>query len=132
MSYFTTSLLLLLTLQRSSSSILLHEAGQDYSTSLAILLGELMKQGICIVVGLYQVYQDTNTRLPSVYESTNYKRRMESFAKELKEALKQFVTRAISREAWKVFLPAALYVVQNNLYLYSSARLQPSTFQVSF
>jgi hypothetical protein len=130
MSSFTSALLLFLTLQRSTSSILLHEAGQGYSTSLAILLGELLKQGFCLVTGLYQVQQDLNVRLPVTSRSSR-REQLATACYEAKEAFKVFLSRAISREAWKVALPAALYVVQNNLYLYASSRLQPSTFQVS-
>lgn len=135
MTFFTSSLLLLLTLQRSGSSILLHEAGQNYSTGLAILLGELLKQAICVVVSMYSIRQDLNIRLPVISPSataTSFRTNFTSALYDLRETFNTFISRAISKDAWKVFLPAALYVIQNNLYLFASSRLQPSTFQVIF
>lgn len=134
MSYFSTAILVALTIQRSGSGILLHEAGHLYSTGLAVLLGELLKLSICTTVAIYQLKQNIRLQLPVSREQQHDNVKTASSvlpSHDSWQAYNLFAAKVFTREAWRILLPAALYVVQNNLYLYSSGRLQPSTFQVS-
>lgn len=128
MDYLSAGLLVVLTLQRSGASILLHDAGKVYSTALAVLLAEVLKQLICFCVAMYQIRQEQNIRLPS--NGSTSKQRLAFLLADIKEASLTFASKVFSKNAWIVFIPAALFVVQNNLYLYASSRIAPSTFQV--
>lgn len=158
-----TLMLVLLTLQRTASSYLLHIVGSQvkYSTTMAVLLAELVKQVICLLIGVINQFSSlkearaVNAYIPSEkvarsalhHGSTggNLERkrlgqspftiihtRRSGLTANSFEALRNFCLRAFAGKAWQVLLPAGLFVAQNNLILYATARLQPNYFQAAW
>jgi hypothetical protein len=143
----TSLVIIFLTLQRSASSLILHEAGSRvaYSTALAVLLGELLKQFISFLVLLVQMQSSSrkggeemeelmmeaksgDSRWDVEEKVTHTKR---TFLSVQLSILQEIYSKIMSRKGLVLLIPASLYVAQNNLFLYSSARLSPSIFQVS-
>ncbi|KAI8617353.1 UDP-N-acetylglucosamine transporter-like protein [Chytriomyces sp. MP71] len=85
------------------------ETGGPYLASTAVMLSELSKLVICLVLHM----RDPTNGRPSVD-----KLYADMFGPE--------------SDAWKMMVPAALYVVQNNLQYLAVTNLDPATFQVSY
>lgn len=124
------SLLVFLTLQRSAAAILLHEAGTGYSIALVVLLGEVLKQIGSVAIAISQHVEEERREEQSWLSKQEMSERT-GLVDTYKEGFKWFYREAWQQNKTATCLPAALYVMQNNLYLYASSRLLPGIVQVS-
>jgi UDP-galactose transporter len=136
-------LLALLTLHRTGTSIALHEAKSrvHFSTAVAVLLGEMLKQIISFSIAAYTTinkegedhhYESLPTTSSPVMEKGHSLPawKPSSPPRYLQQKRWQALwAKIFDRRAYLLLLPAAIYVAQNNLFLYAAGKLQPSLFQ---
>ncbi|KAI9352713.1 nucleotide-sugar transporter-domain-containing protein [Obelidium mucronatum] len=80
-----------------------------YLASTAVLMSEILKLGVCF--GLYlQEPQNKGSSLSKLLSNLY----------------------GPEAESWKMMIPAALYVIQNNLQYLAVSNLDPATFQVTY
>lgn len=91
--------------------MLLHESTTRvvYPVAVAVCVGEVIKMVVSLLI--------------VCYESTRRQKRTWSDVP-LWQSL-------VSTKGFALFVPAALYVVQNNLYMFAASHLTPTVFQVS-
>ena len=148
-----------LTVHKSVSSILLHEAGArtGYSAPLAVLLGELCKLVMCFVLLCLHVRKQRRgwiqsqappaawmaprpadgSRSPIGFEDKEpdadglfVSQHMPTHPTIRPSLCQEALALIFQKRAWAMLAPAAIYVLQNNLFLFSAAHIHPSVFQV--
>jgi UDP-sugar transporter A1/2/3 len=134
-------LLALLTLHRTGTSIALHEAKSrtHFSTALAVLLGEVLKQIISFTIAAYTTVSKEehyqllpNSSSPELEKDASLppsRRGITARCVRQKQGWQALMAKIFDRRAFLLLLPAAIYVGQNNLFLYAAGKLQPSLFQ---
>jgi solute carrier family 35 (UDP-sugar transporter), member A1/2/3 len=143
LSIFDASLVTL-ALQNTAMVIIMHYSrvsvssnSQVYSAASAVLLVEVLKCGISFAIAFMRTKppptvgrgydflpasptSPMDTRPPPNPQSGNYQLRLQSLISEIGSA-----------DAWKLSIPALLYVLQNNLQYVAVSNLDVPTFQVT-
>lgn len=162
-------LTILLVVQRSANSFILHAAGKkvEYSSAVAILISELIKELVCWVLAVYEANReaalDANNAYVSVplfdidaeqterlmdagpdsivghsialigdQTSTQPQEKDAGRLQRIMDAMYVVNSKTCNKEALLLMLPAALYVVQNNLIMFAAPKMEPSVFQAAW
>lgn len=81
-----------------------------YLSSTVVVIAEILKLLFCTAI----IYKESNYKISKLLDTVN------------QEILRNF------RESIKVFVPAFLYTVQNNLSFYALTNLDPASYQVAY
>ncbi|KAM0753551.1 nucleotide-sugar transporter [Meredithblackwellia eburnea MCA 4105] len=146
--------LVTLTVQNSLLTVVLHysrtstEPSKVYSAASAVLLNEILKLCISFLISLNASVREQREHaydpLPEddLEEGKEGKERRDESSdvdeqdgrtlRRVKKALKQIRSEVFSYDCWKLAVPAALYVVQNNLQFVAASNLDVPTFQITY
>lgn len=135
--------LVVLALQNALLSIILHYSriytppDETYSAAAAVFLTELLKGAATLLFALHEAQQavsattqDRPTDAPDLSEpvpSPGWLQAVSSAA--IWTRLRDEV---LTKDSWKMGIPAVLYVIQNNLQYLAASNLDLATFQVSY
>lgn len=122
------ALLVALTLHTSASSFLLHtiKATSGAGTvAKIIVISEVFKLAISVYALLYLDDHRCSVILPSPATSSKFYANANAKYKDAPRVINIL----FDRQAAKLVVPAALYVMQNNLRLFAAARMEPVYFQ---
>ena len=150
-------LTILLVVQRSANSFILHAAGKkvEYSSAVAILISELIKEVICWILAVYEADKESTNFQKNDYlsvplfdidaDQTDKENNVATkFDQEILQddriSRSQRIIYAISvvnektcnKQALFLMIPAGLYVIQNNLIMFSAPKMDPSVFQATW
>ncbi|KAF9535268.1 nucleotide-sugar transporter-domain-containing protein [Crepidotus variabilis] len=127
--------LVTLAVQNSSLTIIMHYSRvstppeRTYSAATAVLMNEILKAIISLVIAFYGV--DTSGMSSEVGQAPHTspsRLALRMFGYRLTKLRKD----VLSRDCWKLSIPAILYVIQNNLQYVAASNLEVATFQVSY
>jgi UDP-sugar transporter A1/2/3 len=121
-----------------------NEAGKRYDVATAVFVTELGKMVISLVVlfvkQVHSTRKDATRRAISSYrdnidptdtrDTAEHSPDCSSLSSLLRSSLWKVTEEIMSRDGVKMIVPAALYVVQNNLLLIAANHLSPTSFQV--
>ncbi|KAF9532866.1 nucleotide-sugar transporter-domain-containing protein, partial [Crepidotus variabilis] len=127
--------LLTLALQNAALSIVMHYSRVSihpdlaYSPATAVLLNELLKGGISFVIAFLR--SPLLSQPSNVYPLTR-RRPLYSLPALWWAAFSDVCGEIFSADAWKLSIPAILYVIQNSLQFVAISNLPVATFQVTY
>ncbi|KAK4688088.1 solute carrier family 35 (UDP-sugar transporter), member A1/2/3, partial [Tremellales sp. Uapishka_1] len=113
---------------------------RTYSAATAVLLNELLKGTISMIIALKRIDTEMLSHpTPTLYSeksshSKDSDRRIVSRLPTLVHAsrLKYLASAVLSKDCYKLSIPAILYVIQNNLQYVAASNLDVATFQVTY